>query len=72
MRNAKLAGRVAVRFVLAPAGTVLASAIAESSLTNAHVETCVAQAVKRWQFPAAPQAGTKVVTYPFAFSPAGG
>lgn len=72
LRAPSLSGRVAVRFVIVPTGAVAASSIAESSLGDARVEACVADAVKRWQFPVAKQAGTTIVTYPFSFSPAGG
>jgi TonB family protein len=72
VRAPTLAGRVAVRFVIAPTGTVAAAVIAESSLGNLRVESCVTQSVRRWQFPVAQQAGTTIVTYPFVFSPVGG
>lgn len=72
VRAPSLSGRVAVRFVIVATGAVAASSIAESSLGDASVEACVANAVKRWQFPVAQQAGATIVTYPFSFSPAGG
>lgn len=72
LRVPTLAGRVAVRFVIAPTGTVGAAVIAESSMKNVRVEACVTDAVRRWQFPVAQQAGTTVVTYPFVFSTVGG
>jgi TonB family protein len=72
VRAPTLSGRVAVRFVIAPTGTVAAAVIAESSLGNVRVESCVTGAVRRWQFPVAQQAGTTIVTYPFVFSPVGG
>jgi len=72
VRAPTLSGRVAVRFVIAPTGTVAAAVIADSSLGNMRVESCVTDAVRRWQFPVAQQAGTTIVTYPFVFSPVGG
>ncbi len=72
LRAPSLSGRVAVRFVISPTGTVAVATVAESSLQDARVESCMTTAVKRWQFPVAARAGATIVTYPFAFSPAGG
>lgn len=71
-RSPALAGRLVVKFVIAPNGSV-AGAIAESStLANARVEACVTAAVARWTFPTARDAGTAIVSYPFVFAVAGG
>ena len=42
----------------------------QSTLKDAAVGTCVAQAVRRWTFPA-PKSGSVEVTYPFVLAPAG-
>lgn len=67
-----LAGRVAVRFIISPDGTV-SSAIPEGSQTNLgdpEVEGCVARAVSRIVFPSPEGGGVVIVTYPFVFQPA--
>ncbi len=60
-----LSGRVSVRWVVSPDGHVATSGI-DASRTDIHasqVESCVAQAVSRWTFPAGD--GPTAVTYPF-------
>ena len=44
----------------------------EASLGVAAVDSCVVNAVKRWEFPQPDHGGLAVVSYPFSFSPAGG
>lgn len=55
----ELQGRVTVGFQISQDGHVSAS----SAQGMAGVDTCVAQAVQRWQFPASP--GPTAVSYPF-------
>lgn len=64
---AELAGRVEVKFVIAPSGAVQAANVASSTLAGDRAETaqCIAQAVRRWGFPAPEGGGVVVVTYPF-------
>jgi TonB family protein len=66
-----LHGRVSVRFVIAPHGRVATAGIAESSVAHAAVERCVADAVRRWEFPRAPGGGLTFVTYPFVLQEVG-
>jgi len=67
-----LAGRLVVQFTIAPTGQVLASALGSSTLGAPVVESCVVQAVKRWDFPEPQGGGLAIVSYPFQLSPAGG
>jgi TonB family protein len=67
-----LAGRVVVQFTIANTGRVIASLIGSSSLGVASVDACIANAVKRWEFPAPAGGGLVMVSYPFQLSPAGG
>jgi TonB family protein len=67
-----LEGRVVTQFTIAPTGRVLASVLASSTLGSAAVESCVVNAVKRWEFPEPQGGGLVIVSYPFQFSPAGG
>jgi TonB family protein len=66
-----LAGRLVVQFAIAPTGQVTLSSVQSSSLTAPAVGACVADAVKRWAFPAPTGGGMALVSYPFTFSPAG-
>jgi TonB family protein len=67
-----LEGRLLVQFTIAPTGQVLASALGSSTLGAPAVESCVVQAVKRWEFPAPQGGGLAIVSYPFQLSAAGG
>jgi hypothetical protein len=64
-----LAGRVVAAFTILPTGRVAASTIAESTLNNATVEGCIAQSVRRWEFPRTE--GLVLVSYPFSLVTAG-
>ena len=68
--NPRAAGRVAVRFVIAPGGGVLGSAVAEDTLSMPSVAECIAGAVRRWSFTVPADSGTVTVTYPFSLMPA--
>ena len=63
----ELAGRVVTSFTIAITGRVLGSAVTESSLRERDVEQCIAQAVRRWEFPSSQQMST--VSYPFVLTP---
>ena len=67
-----LQGRVSVRFIISPTGAVQTAMVANSSLGNQRVENCIAQAVRRWTFPAPDGGGIVIVTYPFVLQAAGG
>jgi len=71
-REPRLRGRVVVQFTIAATGTVLASVMQSSTLASPSVETCVVNAVKRWEFPYPLGGGLVIVTYPFSLTPAGG
>ena len=62
-------GRVQLKLVIGPDGSVLSAAIADTTLENAVVEQCIALKAKRWRFPAVKGGGRVVVTYPFLFKP---
>jgi TonB family protein len=69
--NPSLSGRIITRFTIGPTGRVLTSRIEESTVGNAAVERCVAQALRRWRFPAPRGGGIVVVSYPVVFHAAG-
>jgi hypothetical protein len=60
-----LSGRVQVKFVIAPSGAVHMADVETSSLGVARAESCIAQAVRRWSFPAPDGGGVVIVSYPF-------
>ena len=64
------AGRVVVRFVIGGTGTVIGSNVADNSLGVPSVGECIANAVRRWQFPAPEGGGVVTVNYPFNLQPA--
>ena len=64
-----LAGRVSIAFAISANGTVLTSAVAETTLDNAIVPPCIAAAVRRWSFPVPEGGGIVAVTYPFMLDP---
>ncbi|MBN2719386.1 MAG: AgmX/PglI C-terminal domain-containing protein [Deltaproteobacteria bacterium] len=63
--NETLSGRVSVMFIISRNGAVTTSAVKESTIGNASVESCIAGVVKRITFPSPPDGGTVIVTYPF-------
>jgi len=70
-KQPKLDGRIVMKFTIAGTGQVIASFVQSSTLGSPAVEMCVANAVKRWDFPAPSGGGLSMVSYPFTFSPAG-
>lgn len=61
--------RVVVELTVAPDGTVSASRIASSTLSNPAAESCMAAAVRSWTFAPAPNGGSTRVAYPFVVGP---
>lgn len=71
-RSPKLGGKVSIKFVISASGAVAQSSVADSSMGNATVETCVAGRVRTWVFPKPKGGGVVIVTYPFVFKQSGG
>jgi TonB family protein len=67
-----LQGRTVVQFTISGTGQVLASVLQSSTMGVVAVDSCVVNAVKRWDFPAPNGGGVVIVSYPFQFTPAGG
>ena len=67
MRKAGLEGRVSVQFVISTTGQVISSFVQSTTMNNARVESCVAGAVRRWDFPKPAGGGIAIVSYPFNF-----
>jgi hypothetical protein len=67
--NPNAAGRVTVRFVIGGTGSVMASGVAGSTYPIQSVADCIANAVRRWQFPSPEGGGVVTVNYPFNLQP---
>jgi TonB family protein len=63
----ELTGRVVTSFTIAVNGRVLGASVTDSSLREQDVESCIAQAVRRWEFPSTQQMAN--VSYPFVLTP---
>lgn len=63
-----LKGRVNVRFTVGSDGKIVAAELAEDTLGDPKVGTCIVTAVKRWEFPKF-AGGTVIINYPFVFEP---
>ncbi len=70
-RYPKLSGKVAVKFVITASGTVASSQVAQSTVNNAELETCIAGRVQTWIFPKPKGGGVVIVTYPFILKQSG-
>jgi Ca-activated chloride channel family protein len=68
-RSPTLRGRIVVRFVVGPNGQVMGSTVAEDSMGDPSVGTCVANAVRTWTMPPPPDGAVVTVNYPFTFQP---
>ncbi len=66
-----IAGRVVVQFTIAPTGRVLVALLQRTTLGVASVESCMVEAVGRWEFPQPAGGGLVSVSYPFQLAPAG-
>ncbi len=71
-KKPQLGGRIMVQFTIAASGQVIASVLQNSTMSNAKVENCTVQAVRRWEFPKPLGGGIVIVSYPFVLTPAGG
>lgn len=63
-----LRGRLAVKFIISPQGTVPTASLVTSSVGNADLERCVLGRVRTWVFPKPKGGGVAIVTFPFQFA----
>ncbi len=62
-----LSGKVVVRFIVGPDGTVMKATVASSTLEHLGAERCIVDKVKLLRLPAIPDGGVTEVSYPFVF-----
>lgn len=68
-RSPSAAGKIGVEFVVAVSGRVSSVKVAEATLNDSGMRSCVTGRIQRWDFPK-PRGGQPVtVTYPFVFNP---
>jgi TonB family protein len=61
----RLAGRVVVRFVVGPSGSVLAATVFTSTIAQRFLQQCLVNAVRGWRFDAPEGGGVVTINYPF-------
>ncbi len=64
-----LKGIISIEFTLAPDGTIISARVVSSTVGDPEFEEDVLKRVKTWKFPAYPDSGNTIVTYPIEFSP---
>ena len=62
-----LNGKITVKFTIAGNGSVIAAAVADTTMNDRKVEGCLVTKIKRWVFPAPKGGGIVIVKYPFVF-----
>ncbi len=62
-----IGGRLYVRFVIAPDGSVASARVTRSTLEHPGVEACIVSAARGWRFPR-PEGGWVRATFPFLLS----
>lgn len=72
VRRPSLSGRVVASFTIAGTGLVMSSVLQSSTLGEPAAESCIVNAIRRWDFPKPQGGGLVIVSYPFQLSPAGG
>jgi TonB family protein len=70
-RYPKLAGKVAVKFLITANGTVAVASVSQSTTGAPALDSCVVTKVKTWLFPKPKGGGVVTVNYPFNFKMAG-
>jgi TonB family protein len=64
----KLSGKIVIKAVIPPSGSVSTVEIQSSTLTSVNLEGCVLRVVRRMIFPPPKSGGVVTVVYPFNFS----
>jgi outer membrane biosynthesis protein TonB len=67
LRDADFGGKVEVRMVIAPDGTVANADVVKSTVDASDVQSCIVGQVKSWTFPEPSDGRVKILTTPFRF-----
>ena len=67
-RNAEVAGRIKVKFVVSPEGSVVDTQVMDNKMAGGEFERCILNRVGAMSFPAVPNGKTTTVRYPFIFN----
>ncbi len=70
MFDQSIAGKVVVRFSIAPEGQVGSAEVTECDHNTQLLEACVVDTVQRWTFEPPPRGRATAFVYPFQFRPA--
>lgn len=70
-KDPNLYGKVAVLWIIDGTGAVARATIAQTTMGNSNVESCILTRVRRWRFPSPKGGGIVQVTYPWIFKPSG-
>jgi len=70
-RNPVLRGRVRVAYTIGSEGSVLHTAVLDSTVADADVGTCITKAIMRWRFPKPQGGGSVNVVMPFLLDQSG-
>lgn len=65
-KQGKLEGTITIKATVGPLGTVKEATVQKSTMKNAKVDKCVADAFKKVKFPQ-PRGGVAIITYPMTF-----
>ena len=68
-RNPNLSGKVTTQISIGSTGSVMRVGIAESTLGNSSVESCLQRVLGRLRFPPCAGGGVADITYPYIFKP---
>jgi outer membrane biosynthesis protein TonB len=70
-KDPQLNGKVSMSFTIDSTGAVSQADVAETTMNNRNVESCIVNRVRRWMFPEPRGGGEVIVTYPWIFRAAG-
>ena len=66
-KDPNLYGKVAIKWIIDPTGSVATASLAQSTMGNSNVVNCILTRVRRWKFPQPKGGGVVQVTYPWIF-----
>jgi hypothetical protein len=69
LKDPSIGGKLVVKFVVSPRGTVSSATTKSSTLGSRTVESCINGRFLRLKFPEPKGGGIVIVSYPFIFAP---